>query len=86
MSVRRAQAEIDSREFVEWVAFFQLEPFGSEMNFFRTGILASVMANLFSKRKSKPADFVPKFGFQTERKSVADMEASIRRMFPRRKK
>lgn len=29
MSVRRCQQEIDSAEFTEWQAYWQLEPFGS---------------------------------------------------------
>lgn len=47
--------------------FYALEPWGSEIEWFRTGTIASVVANSAPNRKrgSKalaPKDFMPKFG------------------------
>ena len=52
--------EIPMRLFLEWVAYFHVEPFGEERDDLRTGILASTMANVMStKGKSVPMDFMP---------------------------
>lgn len=58
----RAQEEISSREFVEWRAFFSLEPFGSQVEDLRNGVLAALMVNLWGKKEgeesAKPDDFL----------------------------
>lgn len=52
---------ISSRELTEWMVFFQLEPFGAEIENWRFGMLAAVMAKLHGHRGSvKPDDFMPK--------------------------
>jgi len=48
----------------QWEAYFALEPFGEEQAWLRTGILTSVLANIYrdtSKRGAPftPSDFVP---------------------------
>ena len=62
MSVRRAQEEISSAEFGEWIAYYSIEPFGDRMDDLRAGILASVTANA-NRGKDVPAfaplDFIP---------------------------
>jgi hypothetical protein len=62
MSVRRAQEEISSAEFGEWVAYYSIEPFGDRMADLRAGTVASVVANA-NRSKDAPAfvpgDFVP---------------------------
>lgn len=62
MSVRRAQAEIDSAEFGEWIAFYSLEPFGDRTADYRAGVVASTIANV-NRGKDTPAfgpvDFIP---------------------------
>lgn len=65
MSVKRVQREVDSREFTEWHAFWQLEPWGEGRADLRTGILASTMANIWGSGDGEaftPADFIPEFG------------------------
>lgn len=62
MSVRRAQAEIDSAEFGEWVAFYSIEPFGDRTADFRAGVLASTVANVNRGKDTpafRPLDFIP---------------------------
>jgi hypothetical protein len=65
MTVAELEQRMTSREFSEWMAYFALEPFGEERADLRMGILASVMANLWGKRKGhpwRPQDFMPRFG------------------------
>jgi len=67
MSVKRAQREVDSREFTEWQAYWQLEPWGEGRADLRTGILASTLANIHRSGETDPftpADFMPDFGRQ----------------------
>lgn len=64
MSVKRAQAEIDSEEFAHWLAFFRLEPWGSEIEDLRAGSVVSMLANVNRDLKRRPEpfgllDFIP---------------------------
>lgn len=64
MSLKRAQREVDSREFTEWQAYWQLEPWGEDRADLRTGIVASTLANIHRSRDSEaftPRDFMPTF-------------------------
>ena len=45
MSVKRAQREIDSAEFAEWMAYDRLDPIGQWRDDLRMAILASTIAN-----------------------------------------
>ena len=49
MSIRRCQQEISNEEFQSWSAYFELQPFGEEVNDFRAAQLCAMVANLFSK-------------------------------------
>lgn len=56
-------AEMSSRQIAEWMAFFQLEPFGYDADMLGHGIVASTIANVFRSKNQKPfspADFMPK--------------------------
>jgi hypothetical protein len=62
MSVARAQREIDSVEFADWMAFYNIEPFGERIADIRMGMLAATTANIHRDPKTKafePADFMP---------------------------
>lgn len=64
MTVREAMARVSSREFTEWIAYANLEPFGEERADFRTGIMASTVANVNRAKggkEYKPEDFMPDF-------------------------
>lgn len=64
MSVKRAQCEIDSREFTEWMAYASLEPWGEPRADLRAGIVASTIANVNRSSDSEPftpRDFMPTF-------------------------
>lgn len=58
-SVRQCQAEIDSAEFTEWMAYYQLEPFGETVADIRHGIATSLLANINRDEKTKPQPFIP---------------------------
>lgn len=59
MSVRRAQLEIGSAEFAEWMAFAALEPFGPLRDDDRIGVLAALTANVNRDTKRRPEPFTP---------------------------
>jgi hypothetical protein len=64
MTVAELEERMTSKEFSEWMAYFAIEPFGEDRADLRMGILASVMANLWGKRKGRawrPQDFIPRF-------------------------
>jgi hypothetical protein len=57
MSVKQAQCEIDSAEFSEWLAYWQLEPWGQSREDLRIGILAALYAN--THRASDATPYAP---------------------------
>lgn len=55
-------AEMDSCAFVEWMAFFSLEPWGYDAGNWRSGIVSATIANVNrakGQKAFKPADFMP---------------------------
>ena len=63
-SVRQAQLEISSDEFTEWLAYYQLEPFGEQIADMRHGTACALLANVNRNAEArpqayKPDDFVP---------------------------
>lgn len=56
---------LTSRQFCDWMEFYEMEPWGSDMEFLRTGIVASTIANCHRDSRKpafKPKDFMPQFG------------------------
>jgi hypothetical protein len=54
---------MSARTFAEWQAYCSLEPFGPPAEFWRAGLLASILANVHRKKNQapfKPEDFMPK--------------------------
>ena len=57
-------SRMSSKELMEWIAFFTLEPFGSEAQFMGHAITASTVANVNrpkGRKAYKPDEFMPKF-------------------------
>ncbi len=55
---------MSSRELTEWMAFFSLEPWGTEVEDWRAGLIASTIANVNRDPKKRrkpyePKDFMP---------------------------
>ena len=68
MTVGRLHHELDTygggvEELVEWMGYSKLEPFGFEVENFRSGVIAATVANVAPRgrgaRALKPADFDP---------------------------
>ena len=54
---------MDADEFFEWLAFYRIQPWGWEIENWRTGLLASTIHNSagkISKKPTQPSDFIPK--------------------------
>jgi hypothetical protein len=60
---------MSAKTFVEWQAYSSIEPFGPVAEFWRTALIASILANNNRSKKSDktftPEDFMPK-GMQSE--------------------
>lgn len=67
-------SRISSRELSEWMAYYDLEPFGEERADLRAGIIASVTANANRDAKKgkayRPQDFMPDFEKASEKRQV----------------
>lgn len=68
---------MSSREFAEWMAYMQVEPFGEQRMDYRFGILGAALGNIMIKLWSgkegrlKPADFIPEVEGELEEVDVA---------------
>jgi hypothetical protein len=64
MTVQRLLSEISSSELNDWIAFYQIEPFGCAADDMRAAIIASAAGNAyrFQKQGNKPwnvEDYIP---------------------------
>lgn len=60
-TVSELQDRIEYSEFVEWIAFYEAEPFGESRTEIQTAMLAAVISNVNRSKKSKkvkPSDFL----------------------------
>lgn len=57
MSVARAMREVDSAEFTEWLAYYNVEPFGERFSDLRTGLITSAIYNVNRNIKAHPNAF-----------------------------
>jgi hypothetical protein len=58
-SVRELTERLSSREIAEWIAYYQIEPFGEERADLRAAIIACVIANANRDSKEHPQPFSP---------------------------
>jgi len=66
--------KVSSKLVLEWMAFYKIEPFGSEADFMGHAIVASTVANASRGKNTKaykPEAFMPKF--DKKKQSVAEM-------------
>lgn len=77
MSLRRAQQEIDSREFAEWVALYTLEPFGPERLDLAAARIAATVAAGASGKSQRLQDHMPDFGSAPMRQSKQQVRNAI---------
>jgi len=73
MTVAELGQRMSSAELTEWMAFFSLEPWGTEVEDWRAAMVASVIANVNrdpKKRKPyEPKDFMPRYEPQVQEQS-----------------
>lgn len=67
MTVGELLQRMSSKEITEWIAFYEMEPWGCEIDDQRSGIIASTFANGFrdKRKRKKPfqvSDFMPDRG------------------------
>lgn len=53
-----ADLDLDIDEFVHWMAYSRLQPFSDSRNEYMLAQLTALVAQLFSKSKVKPSDFM----------------------------
>jgi hypothetical protein len=61
-TVEELQQAMSSAEFVQWCAFYSLEPWGFDSDNWRMGVIGATVANYSGRVKKavKPSDFFPK--------------------------
>lgn len=79
MTVAELLSRVSSAELTEWMAFYRLEPWGSEVEDWRFGMVASVIANVNRDPKQRrkpfdPPDFMPKRGPSQEKREQSPDE------------
>lgn len=87
LPVRELLGRIGSDELTEWMAFYQLEPFGDFRADFRSGIVASTFANANRAKDSKPftpEDFMPFVDKQPPKDETQLNVAKFKAMFAHR--
>lgn len=52
---------IDAAELVHWLAFYDVDPWTTDRDDFRSGLLCAVFANATTGSKFKADDFIPQF-------------------------
>lgn len=65
MTVSELDARMSSREFAEWMVYFQIEPFGPAREDYRAALISTVIANS-SGNKMSPDDFIKPFEVEKE--------------------
>lgn len=90
-TVKQLKKELDSKEFTDWKAYYQIEPFGTEQDYVQAGIISSVIANVNRSKNSspfKPYDFVPSsFKAQLHKKqSIEDIKGIFEKMATKKSK
>jgi hypothetical protein len=78
-TVEELQSAMSSDEFTSWCEFYALEPWGSDVENWRMGVVAAVTANYSgrAKRSLDPSDFVPG---RTKRMSVDESRKALESM------
>lgn len=56
--MQELQRRMTAREFQEWQEYYKQEPFGDD--WMQAAIIAATQVNLWSKRKVKPEQFIPR--------------------------
>jgi len=79
---------MSSRELTEWMAFFSLEPWGTEVEDWRAGLIAATIANANRDPKKRrkpyePQDFMPRYEKPQVEEQSWEEQARILEMWSR---
>ncbi|MEW6048249.1 MAG: hypothetical protein AB1609_17530 [Bacillota bacterium] len=79
---------MSSRELSEWMAYFQLEPWGTEVEDWRAGLVAATIANANRdpkrrRRPYEPRDFMPRRDGPAVEEQTWEEQARILEMWAR---
>ena len=76
-------ARCNSRQYAEWQAEYQLDPWGDERADLRMGIIACTIANVNrAKGKAfKPGDFMPEFDKRLKQRQTPEEMAAVMTRF-----
>lgn len=79
MTARELLKRMGSDELSEWMAFYQLEPFGDYRADYRSGVVASTFANAHRAKDAspfRPEDFMP---FLEKKRTVDETPLNVAR-------
>lgn len=76
--VSEIDAYMSSSELVDWMAFDEMYPFGSDRDNLHAAIIASTVANCHSRRKVKPSEFMVKDEVQEREDNAKKFLTNIR--------
>jgi hypothetical protein len=78
MTVRELETRMESRELNEWMAYFNLEPWGQVQADYRAGVIASTIVNvnggLKGRKPAKATDFFPLYRLRGEQSPEEQMQ------------
>jgi len=84
MTVRDLLNRIDSRELSEWQAFFSIEPMPEQRADYRSGVIASVIANTNRGKNAKPfepKDFIPDYDKEPKKEDPKAVKRKVKDTF-----
>lgn len=86
MTVGELGRRMSSRELTEWMAFFRLEPWGTEVEDRRAALITSTVANAFrdTKKQRRPftiEDFMPRRDVAPVEEQSVEEQARIIQMW-----
>jgi len=87
LTVREMLQRVGSDELTEWMAFYQLEPFGDFRADYRSGVIASTFANAHRAQDASPfrvEDFMPFLEKETPKVNPKVNVARFKAMFAHR--
>lgn len=81
MSVRRCQEEVDSAEFTEWQALYDIDPWGEERADLRNSVACWTSATAAGAKGLKPDSFLLRF--DQDPTPDTPVEEKLKAIFPR---
>tara|TARA_R110001606_G_scaffold395627_1_gene568231 strand:- start:14266 stop:14553 length:288 start_codon:yes stop_codon:yes gene_type:complete len=83
MTVRELENRLSARELSEWMAYYSVEPFGTQREDYRAGLIAATVANCAGagkKRTLQPTDFIPIFVQEKQMSFIDRKQEQLRQM------